>query len=40
MLNIEKETFDNIPTWISFIKNNRMEGSILVLCGNKVDLER
>ena len=32
-----KSSFDNIPTWISFIKSH---GSpTLVLCGNKIDLE-
>ena len=33
-----KSSFDNIPTWISFIKSH---GSpTLVLCGNKIDLEK
>ena len=37
---IEKETFDNVPNWISFIKNVKVENALIVLCGNKLDLER
>ena len=35
-----KNTFDNIITWINFIKQINTEESILILCGNKVDLQR
>ena len=33
-----KKSFDNIPNWISFIKSH--ESPTLVLCGNKIDLEK
>ena len=32
-----KNSFDNIPKWINFIKS--IENTSLVLCGNKIDLE-
>ena len=32
-----KTSFDNIPTWINFIRS--IENNTLVLCGNKIDLE-
>ena len=32
-----KNSFDNIPKWINFIKS--IESTTLVLCGNKIDLE-
>ena len=32
-----KNSFDNIPKWINFIKS--IENTTLVLCGNKIDLE-
>jgi len=31
-----KNSFDNIPNWISFIKS--IENNTLVLCGNKIDI--
>ena len=40
MDNLEKESFDNVPTWISFIKSVKTEFAIIVLCGNKSDLEK
>ena len=33
-----KTSFDNIPNWINFIRT--IENTTLVLCGNKIDLER
>ena len=33
-----RSSFDNIPNWISFVKN--IEKTIMILCGNKNDLER
>jgi Ras-related protein Rab-6A len=33
-----RSSFDNIPNWISFVKN--IEKTAMVLCGNKSDLER
>lgn len=33
-----KESFDNIPKWITFIKT--IENTTLVLCGNKIDLQQ
>ena len=33
-----KSSFDNIPKWISFIRS--IENTTLVLCGNKIDLEK
>ena len=33
-----KTSFDNIPKWISFIRS--IENTTLVLCGNKIDLEK
>lgn len=35
-----KESFNNIPDWISFIKNIRVENAVLILIGNKTDLTR
>ena len=35
-----KDTFNNLGTWISFIKQNNTDNSMLILCGNKTDLER
>ena len=35
-----KETFDNLITWINFIKQVNTDNSIIVLCGNKTDLGR
>ena len=32
-----KTSFDNIPSWINFIRT--IENTTLVLCGNKIDLE-
>ena len=33
-----KTSFDNIPKWISFIRS--IENTTLVLCGNKIDLDK
>ena len=33
-----KTSFDNIPNWINFIKS--IENTTLVLCGNKIDLDK
>ena len=35
-----KETYDNLGTWINFIKQVNTDNSMLVLCGNKTDLQR
>ena len=35
-----KETFDNLGTWINFIKQVNTDNSMMVLCGNKIDLGR
>ena len=35
-----KNTFTNVITWINFIKQVNTDDSLLVLCGNKVDLPR
>ena len=36
-----KSSFDNIPNWISFIKSIENNGNpTLVLCGNKIDLDK
>ena len=35
-----KNTFTNVITWINFIKQVNTDDSILVLCGNKIDLPR
>ena len=33
-----KSTFDNIPKWLTFIRS--IENKTLILCGNKIDLEK
>ncbi len=33
-----RSSFDNVSNWISFVKN--IEKTTIVLCGNKIDLER
>ena len=33
-----KTSFENIPKWISFIRS--IENTTLILCGNKIDLEK
>ena len=33
-----KSSFDNIPNWITFIRS--IENTTLVLCGNKIDLDK
>ena len=33
-----RQSFENISNWISFVKN--IEKTIMVLCGNKIDLNR
>ena len=35
-----KSTFTNIINWIHFIKQINTEESVLILCGNKIDLPR
>ena len=35
-----KNTFTNVITWINFIKQVNTDDSVLVLCGNKIDLPR
>ena len=35
-----KETFNNLGTWINFIKQVNTDNSMMILCGNKTDLER
>ena len=35
-----KETFNNLNTWINFIKQVNTDNSMIVLCGNKTDLQR
>ena len=35
-----KETFNNLGTWITFIKQVNTDNSMIILCGNKTDLER
>jgi len=34
------ETFNNLGTWINFIKQVNTDNSMIVLCGNKSDLQR
>ena len=34
------ETFNNLSTWINFIKQVNTDNSMIVLCGNKTDLQR
>ena len=34
----DRHSFDNIPKWISFVKN--IEKTTMILCGNKTDLQR
>ena len=33
-----KDSFNNLNTWINFIKQVNTDESYLVLCGNKIDL--
>ena len=35
-----KKTFNNLNSWINFIKENNTDNSLLILCGNKIDLQR
>ena len=35
-----RNTFSNISSWINFIKEVNTDNSILILCGNKIDLPR
>ena len=35
-----KETFDNLGTWINFVKQINTDNSLIILCGNKTDLNR
>ena len=35
-----KDSFLNVTTWVNFIKQNNTDDSIMVLCGNKIDLPR
>ena len=34
------ETFNNLGTWINFIKQVNTDNSMIILCGNKTDLNR
>ena len=34
------ETFNNLGTWINFIKQVNTDNSMIILCGNKTDLQR
>ena len=36
----KKNSFTNVITWINFIKEVNTDESLLVLCGNKIDLNR
>jgi hypothetical protein len=36
--NLERESFQSVPEWITFVKN--IESPLIVLVGNKLDLER
>jgi len=35
-----KNSFTNVITWVNFIKQVNTDESVLVLCGNKIDLPR
>ena len=35
-----KESFNNLGTWINFIKQVNTDNAMIVLCGNKTDLKR
>ena len=35
-----KESFNNLNTWINFIKQVNTDNSMIVLCGNKTDMPR
>ena len=35
-----KDSFNNLNTWINFIKQVNTDNSMIVLCGNKTDLQR
>ena len=35
-----KDSFNNLSTWINFIKQVNTDNSMMILCGNKIDLER
>ena len=35
-----KNTFNNVNTWINFIKQINTDNPFLILCGNKLDLQR
>jgi GTPase SAR1 family protein len=37
-ISIERETFESVPNWITFIKN--IENPLIVLVGNKLDQNR
>jgi len=37
---LDKESFDNVTKWLSFIRTVKIEDAKLVLVGNKIDLER
>ena len=37
---LSTETFNNLRTWINFIKQVNTDNSMIVLCGNKTDLQR
>ena len=33
----ERTSFDNVNTWLDFVKKHSAESTLLVLCGNKID---
>ena len=35
-----KDSFNNLGTWINFIKQVNTDNSLVILCGNKIDSER
>jgi GTPase SAR1 family protein len=35
-----RESFNNLITWINFIKQVNTDNAMLILCGNKIDLDR
>ena len=35
-----QDTFNNLDNWINFIKQVNTDNSMMVLCGNKLDLDR
>ena len=33
---LDKKSFENVPQWIKFVKD--IENTMIVICGNKIDL--